>query len=1290
MSNDSSNFHRTLSTRAHRHALRGGLLLCLAYTSAGLAATPFTGAYTQNFDTLPGSGSALAWSNDSTLPGWFLFNKTKTAITQYRAGTGSDNNGSFYSFGTSGASERALGVLVSSGTYFGSPANNEVAGWMALALKNGTASTIDALTIKYNGEMWRNGGNTNPQAMTLEYAVGDSFEGIASWKVAGDAFDWTARGANTTAGPLDGNSAGLASNRGGDLRGLQWAAGQTLWLRWVQTRISAGASHGMAIDDVSIVTTGDDTTPPALQTSNPANNATGVGLSSSIILQFNEPVRPGGGSFELRKGSTTVAAFSATDSSKVGFNGSSATISPGIQLEPNTAYSVVAVGTPVQDLSGNHWDGVALALNFTTGAQSAVTRIHDIQGSGAASPLKGQPVTINAVVTAYLPEMNGFYVQEEEAHYDSDPATSEGLFVYYGTAAGANPGVDAGSVGKRVQLTGTVDEYNQQTQLKNITDFQVQGAGVVPQPALLTLPISDMALWERYEGMLVKVSSANASGKLVVSDNYTLGRYGDVTLSPDAVLPQFTDVSLPGVEGFAEYVTSTQRSQIILDDTSGKQNPASVRGRNGQPLSAGNTLRAGDAVDAVVGVLDQFYNDKAPPEAYQTSYRVQPTQPLDFKGGERPTAADLKNAVGAANVKVASANVLNFFSKVGDTSTNTKDVFTTPLGNSIGIRGANNTAELERQKTKVVANLIGLDADVYGLMEVQNNGFGNDSAIKLLVDAMNASADRPAGAVYDYVKAPFKQGAGSTVAGAGTDAITVAIVYRSDRVKPVGQAAAPDVATYDAFTPNGGGARVPIAQTFSANTPAGEEQFTFVVNHFKSKGSLLATGGNADKQDGQGNNNPARVKTATQLKEWLATQPTGAETANVILVGDFNAYAKEDPVTYLESNGFKKVTQGYSYSFKGLWGSLDHIFVSPALQSKVGKAVKWAINAEEPTVLDYNTEYKTPEQVQSYYAATAYRSSDHNPIVLGLNLGALPVNHPPVIHGVPDAATQITAGKPVSLAGITLEDADGDALALTVTTTNGSVQGLTDADAGQPGIQLSGTAAQIGTQLAASTFTAAAEGTASVGLSLSDGTHPAVVANYAFTVAAAPTNGHGTDFSLSPVANVNVKGELSGAGCQLASPPQYVTPASVGVTAMPSDGATLPHGLLTLNATGCDKGGTLTVKMTYADALPKGTEYWKWGRTADNGNKHWYRIPATVAGNVVTFALKDGGLGDDDLVENGNIADPTALVLPKATTPTTPADTVAVPALNAWGLLMLALSFLPFAPLVQRFSRKHR
>ena len=145
----------------------------------------------------------------------------------------------------------------------------------------------------------------------------------------------------------------------------------------------------------------------------------------------------------------------------------------------------------------------------------------------------------------------------------------------------------------------------------------------LPAPVQITLPVAEMINWEAVEGMLVEVSSATTGGKLVVTDNYTLGQYGTVTLTSDQVLKQFTETDAPGTSAYSAYMAATQKDQIILDDGSSSQNPGVHPGRGGNDLSASNTLRGGDSVASVVGVVDQLTVSGAMP--YETSYRLQPT-----------------------------------------------------------------------------------------------------------------------------------------------------------------------------------------------------------------------------------------------------------------------------------------------------------------------------------------------------------------------------------------------------------------------------------------------------------------------------------------------------------------------------------------------------------------------------------------------------------------------------------------------------------------------------------------
>ncbi|MEC4813126.1 MAG: Calx-beta domain-containing protein [Scytonema sp. PMC 1069.18] len=216
-------------------------------------AVNFNGSYSQNFDTLTTSGSSNAWSNDTTIPGWSLFRQPTpgTVITAYSANNGSSNTGSFYSYGTTSSTDRALGGLGSGGSYFGSPASGDIAGWIAFSTTNTTGSTINSLNVAFNGEQWRNGGNASAQTMVLEYGFGTDFTTVPTWTAPGNNFDWTSPVATATAAAVDGNVDGRVADRGGTLNNLNWANNDTLWIRWVE-RNDAGSDHGLAIDDFSI------------------------------------------------------------------------------------------------------------------------------------------------------------------------------------------------------------------------------------------------------------------------------------------------------------------------------------------------------------------------------------------------------------------------------------------------------------------------------------------------------------------------------------------------------------------------------------------------------------------------------------------------------------------------------------------------------------------------------------------------------------------------------------------------------------------------------------------------------------------------------------------------------------------------------------------------------------------------------------------------------------------------------------------------------------------------------
>ncbi len=607
--------------------------------------------------------------------------------------------------------------------------------------------------------------------------------------------------------------------------------------------------------------------------------------------------------------------------------------------------------------------------------------IWQIQGSGATSPYVGQAVTTTGVVTKV--DNNGFFMQDLVG--DGNPATSDGIFAFTGSA----PAV---GVGQMVQVSGTVQEFNvgaatnadtaahKVTELGSITGITVTGTGYTIAPVQLQFPLPSQDAMEAYEGMLVTVS-----GPLTVQQNYFLGRFGELTLGAGGRLWTPTNVYRPGPQAQALDSDNIRRT-ILLDDGSSLQNP------NPTPyLAPDNTVRAGDTVASVTGVVDYGLTTSANTDA--GAYKIHPTQAVTFTRANPRTA--MAEDVGG-NLRVGSANVENFFTTLNDGTNKC------PPSNTAGdCRGADNAAEFTRQRTKVVEELVGLNADAVALMELQNNGA---TAIQNLVDALNA---RLGAAV--YARVPF------AATGGGTDAIQVGMIYKPSRLSLVGPALSDTSAINN---------RAPMAQTFAA---LNGERFTLVANHLKSKGcSDFAAGpGDADSGDLQGCFNARRVQQADELRSFVAQVQSSSGVADTLLLGDFNAYAKEDPIAELTGNGFVDQiarfldlpganSYGYSYVFNGSSGRLDHAIANNTLSPKVTGASEWHINADEPLVIDYNLEFKQPACAScgpDYYTPTPYRASDHDPIVVGLNLVH-------VVNGTAGADTIVgTAGDDVITGG---------------------------------------------------------------------------------------------------------------------------------------------------------------------------------------------------------------------------------------------------------------------------------
>lgn len=581
----------------------------------------------------------------------------------------------------------------------------------------------------------------------------------------------------------------------------------------------------------------------------------------------------------------------------------------------------------------------AVAVGFISwqaaaACQSDFTPISTIQGSGAQSSLTGKTLTTQGVVLGTIyPGSKHPALLIQSLTSDDNPATSDALMIADGQLAGLF------QPGQLVQLTGTVRELNQMTALTNISASEVCAEQQKVAQHQLKLPVGQLTDWEALEGQYLVLPQT-----LVVNDSYPLARYGEILLA-DRRLMVATEVKKPGAEAQA-FEQQQQLHEIWLDDHSNRQNPEPIPYPTGG-LSAEHTVRVGDEVRGVEGFLVQT----------KAGYRLLPTKAPTFVSANPRSPAPKAKPEGA--LRIASFNVLNFFTGAGQTPQ-----FPTK-------RGASNAEELVRQQGKMIAALSAMDADIIGLLEVENNGYADDSALATIVRLLN---EKLGSTVFAMVK---------TVEKPGTDQIKVAMIYRIAAVKPLGQAA------MHLSGPFVRGSRVPLAQSFvhhGSNT-----ELMVSVNHFKSKGSCpKLPGADNDNNDGQSCWNAARIQAATTLASWLATQPTGQQSKKQLVIGDLNAYRFEDPIRTLEQAGWQhlpgqQLSNGephWSFVFKGRSGSLDHALATKDLAEKLVQFEHWHINADEPAVLDYNTEHKSKQQLKNLYAPTPFRSSDHDPLVM--------------------------------------------------------------------------------------------------------------------------------------------------------------------------------------------------------------------------------------------------------------------------------------------------------------------
>lgn len=644
-----------------------------------------------------------------------------------------------------------------------------------------------------------------------------------------------------------------------------------------------------------------------------------------------------------------------------------------------------------------------------------------LQGESWGSPetdvANGQYVSektfiVEGIVTT-VSYAGGFFIQDEAG--DGNALTSDGIFVM-GSATGL-------SVGDKVAVTGKVKEDYGWTKLDATLISTISTGNHIIATPLRTLESDedfDFTL-ERHEGMLVSFDEA-ADMHITRSFGYSYSdRRNNMTVSHERVNQHPNQSNAPSahegpIDTAAEIQTDcNEDKRVVVESFSTAANgvvpwyPNFGKESVEQNGSSDDYLRIGDVINGLEGVLAYSYNDY---RLYVTNEATKET--FIREGTDRTAEPVLKEG----DLRVATFNVLNYFNSPFGGDAN-------PSGQN---RGAKTAEDFEKQATKIVNAMIALDADILGLMEIENNGFGENSAVVDLVKRLNAKLD--ATNQYSITEPQAEELTNGFI---GTDAITTMVIFKaakvgldSVRIIKMPEQHAPEITIEiggKSKTESGDNyMRHAVTPTFSiAGT---DEKLTISVNHFKSKGSAcwedyaLQAGADPDKQ-GQCEN--FRVSAAYQLGKVMATID-----GHKMIVGDLNSYANEDPMMVLtnrdnapqdyilkaarntfvgggaeeggvalhgdegavitESYGYINVIkemhpESHSYSYNDEVGTLDYILVSASLKGNIVDSMDWNINSSESTLFEYPSKYTGDLPKFD----DVYSSSDHDPAIVILN-----------------------------------------------------------------------------------------------------------------------------------------------------------------------------------------------------------------------------------------------------------------------------------------------------------------
>ena len=468
------------------------------------------------------------------------------------------------------------------------------------------------------------------------------------------------------------------------------------------------------------------------------------------------------------------------------------------------------------------------------------------------------------------------------------------------------------NLGDEILISAKVIEYKNETRLDSVSSITTLSTNNSFSTQTLSFPYSPQSI-EQLEGCLVNIDEP-----MYISDSYSYEKYGQllVSMKPMVQATEIYDAQKESDE-IEKHNFQQLYSSIVVDDLSNKRNPLDE-----DLYLPKDAVVVGSKVKNIKGYLSQR-NDK---------YSIRLASDLEYINIKKDHDTSL-----LGDLKIMSFNLHNLFNGDGN-----KEGFPTE-------RGAKDYQSYQKQIQKLAAAIDLANPDIIALMEVENDGEHSLSAIAQFCEYLNTITNRTS---YTVAK---------TVGLASKDVIKNGVIYDSLKVK---------TAELGNYYPAKIFSRSPLFQSFTFKDSL---DFVLSVNHFKSKSPRNAKGENVDQLDGQAAFNTKRTQ---QAKKLLQLVDSLYASMDLLIVGDFNAYTKEDPIQAIESAKLIRLeSSNYSYIYKGNMGCLDHAFATNNFEKQIKQIQVLDINASYPNWMDYRFENSD----SSYF-----RSSDHNPIIIGV------------------------------------------------------------------------------------------------------------------------------------------------------------------------------------------------------------------------------------------------------------------------------------------------------------------